>query len=101
MFLRLTACLALSTALLSAEVPDVTSLSGQYFFTETFIEAGSDWTGSLRGTLSFSGTGTFTFQGEGMSQMYAPSPSSGSGTYSVDSGGRFVLNSIRCNPESV
>jgi hypothetical protein len=54
----------LGSASLTAQVPDVKSLSGKYFFREMAFASDSGQASSLSGTLAFDGNGGFTFQGQ-------------------------------------
>ena len=82
----------LTCALLTAQVPDVKSLSGKYFFRQLLIVSDGSQASSLSGSLSFDGNGGFTFQGQQLTGTNGPTTAGGTGTYSVNPNGSFILS---------
>lgn len=82
----------LTGALLTAQIPDVKSLSGKYFFRQLLIVADGSQASSLSGSISFDGNGAFTFQGQQLTGTNGPTTASGTGTYSVNPNGSFILS---------
>jgi uncharacterized protein (TIGR03437 family) len=84
--------LLLGGAALLAQVPDVKSLSGKYFFRELALTSDTSQVSSVSGTLTFDGNGSFTFQGQQLSGTNGPVTASGQGTYLVSSSGSVVIS---------
>jgi uncharacterized protein (TIGR03437 family) len=92
-FLRLIAgVVLLADASLPAQVPDLKSLTGKYFFRELSIASDTSQVNSIYGTLTFDGIGTFSFQGQQLAGTNGPVSASGQGTYSVSSMGTVILS---------
>src|ERR1700730_16909832 len=91
-FVRSTVILMLlATASLTAQLPDVKSLSGKYFFREMAFVSDSGQTSSFSGTLAFDGNGGYTFQGQQLAGNSGPTTASGGGRYPFSSDGTLVL----------
>jgi uncharacterized protein (TIGR03437 family) len=82
--------LLLSSAVLPAQIPDMKSLSGKYFFREVAIAGDTSEVDTIYGTLTFT-NGMFTFQGQQLTGTNGPVSVGGSGTYSVSSNGTVVF----------
>src|SRR5260370_19705381 len=78
-------------ATLSAQVPDIKSLSGKYFFREMAIASDTSEVNSIYGTLTFDGNGNVSFQGQQLTGTNGPVSASGTGAYSVSSSATVIF----------